>query len=291
MTHRKSIPSSKKTSRVPADAPPAWTARGMDPVYRLWDELNDFPAERIDSAVMHLMKTLAEWTGASGSRWLGLVRVMQGAGARKDILHGWRIRATHRFSTREEHYPKEVACLYDGETRLDEDLHVGMASRTLLADAGRFQVHRMRDGWIDYDVFRRSAHYRLYYQNLGLADRIWVSFPVNADTESIFILDRHRPARHFSARDGHLAGLVLRGVRGFHRRLFLDQGLLLGAAPLSPVERRITRKLLTKLSEKEIATELGQSRTTTHKYVTALYARFGVKSRAGLMGLWLMDSN
>jgi DNA-binding CsgD family transcriptional regulator len=51
--------------------------------------------------------------------------------------------------------------------------------------------------------------------------------------------------------------------------------------------RRIVGKLLTGLSEKEIAASLNQSVSTTHKHITTIYARFGVNGRAALMALWL----
>ena len=52
-------------------------------------------------------------------------------------------------------------------------------------------------------------------------------------------------------------------------------------------DTRALRGLLTSLSEKQIASELGQSYHTTHEYVTAIYRKFGVNNRAALMALWL----
>ncbi len=150
-----------------------------------------------------------------------------------------------------------------------------------------FRAHRMRDGWIPFGEFRRSEHYKLHYTELGISDRIWVSFPLNADTESVFLIDRTGSSPHFSKRDNGLVSAALRGVREFHRRLFLSRGLLIGDSPLSPVSRRIVQKLLTGLTEKEIALSLGQNTATTHKYIKAIYEKFGVNGRAALMSLWL----
>ena len=47
------------------------------------------------------------------------------------------------------------------------------------------------------------------------------------------------------------------------------------------------RRLLTDWSEKNIADDLGQKLDTTHKHVVSIYRKFNVKSRAGLMSLWL----
>lgn len=116
---------------------------------------------------------------------------------------------------------------------------------------------------------------------------IWISFPLNADAESVFMIDRMGPAPHFTLAEVKLSATIHRGIRGFHRRLFMDRALLIGGKPLSPVARRVLQKLLTGMSEKEIAESLGQSASTTHKYVKTIYARFGVNARAALMSLWL----
>jgi DNA-binding CsgD family transcriptional regulator len=79
----------------------------------------------------------------------------------------------------------------------------------------------------------------------------------------------------------------VRGVPGLHRRLFLDNGLFASDKPLSPTERRILRGLLSGRAEKQLAAATGQSLTTLHKYVSALYKRFRVNGRSALMALWL----
>jgi DNA-binding CsgD family transcriptional regulator len=53
------------------------------------------------------------------------------------------------------------------------------------------------------------------------------------------------------------------------------------------MERRIVSLLLTDRAEKEIAAELGQKPATTHKYITGILRKFGVRGRTGLMALWL----
>ena len=111
--------------------------------------------------------------------------------------------------------------------------------------------------------------------------------PVNADAESYFVFDRNDKARRFSARDAALASFALRAIKGFHRQIFLSHGLLVGHTPLSPAQRRVGRLLLTGLSEKQIAVKLGQSFSTEHKHVMAVFQRFGVKSRAAFMAIWL----
>jgi len=155
-----------------------------------------------------------------------------------------------------------------------------------VAGAGKFRVHCLRDGWIPFAEFRRSEHYKLHYTELGITDRTWVSLPLNVDKGSVFLIDRTR-LPHFSNKDVARATMILRGVPALHRQRFLNSGLLIADTPLSPTTRRILHKLLTGLSEKEIAIAMGQPVSTTHTYVRAIYERFGVKSRAALMALWL----
>jgi DNA-binding NarL/FixJ family response regulator len=52
---------------------------------------------------------------------------------------------------------------------------------------------------------------------------------------------------------------------------------------LPPRLRQTLHCLLEGDSEKQVAARLGLSQATTHQYVTALYRRFGVHSRAELM--------
>ena len=264
----------------------------MGAVYELWDELAAFPAKTPDAALVHLLETLVKWTGAENAQWVAAVRVMRGAAVKHDPMRGWRLRAEHLLVPNPDFMNKPIAWLFDRSKRLDPaaldpDLHIGMPTRTLVAGAGKFQIHRLRDGWIDFAAFQRTNHYQCHYREIGITDRIWASFPLNADTESVFVFDRYRTRRRFSERDAALIGVALRGIREFHRRLFLGHGLLIGEAPLTPLQRKVIRGLLTEMSEKELAQEMGQQPRTLHKYITTLYARFGVPGRAGLMAMWL----
>jgi PAS domain S-box-containing protein len=62
---------------------------------------------------------------------------------------------------------------------------------------------------------------------------------------------------------------------------------LLGSAHLAPHEKKVLQLLLTEATEKQIAEQLGLAVSTTHSYVTQIFRKFGVRSRAGLMALWL----
>ena len=259
----------------------------MESVYRLWEDVERFPASETDAALKRLAQGLKKLLKADNVRWMAAVRVLRGAKARKDPLRGWRLRASYRLQPDPKAYHKMVAWFYRRSSRLDPDYQIGLASHAVVAGAGKFRMHRLRDGWIPFREFERSDHYRLHYTQLGITDRVWICLPLNADSESIFLIDRCRSKSRFSKKESLLAAMILRGARGFHRRLFLKHGLLIGEHSLSPVLQIILQKLLTSMTEKEIALSMGQSLTTTHKYIRIIYQRLGVKGRASLMSLWL----
>jgi DNA-binding CsgD family transcriptional regulator len=250
-------------------------------VHALWDALADFPAARIDEARDHLMRTLCGWVGADNAVWIGAVRMAHHAAAARDPQHGWRGRMTHRLVPMPE--IAEAARL----AMFTQDSDPAMTSCAIAAGAGRHRVQRLRDGFVDFAAFSKTRHYRLFYEGMGIRDRIWVASPVNADAESYFLFDIHAGRRRFSAADAGLAYDVLRGLKWFHRSLMLSYGLMLAQTALSPTQRRVLALLLTGKSEKEIAHDLSLTPGTTHQYVVELFRKFMVNSRAGLMALWL----
>lgn len=250
-------------------------------VYRLWDELADFPVTQTDAALVHLMKTVCGWLGADDAVWVGGVHMAGGNGAARDPQYGWRGRVVRRLVNTPEILEKSRQAMRS------QDADPGMTTRAITAEAGQFRVHRLRDGFIDFAAFRRTAHYRTYYEGMGITDRMWVGCPVNEDAESYFLFDHVNSRRRFSAADAALAGSVLRGIKWFHRQLLLSHNLLLAQVPLTPAERRTLFLLLTDKPEMAIAQALGLSPGTVHQYAVEVYRKFGVKGRTGLMALWM----
>jgi len=271
-------------------------------LFSLWRELAAFSAAQTDAALKHLQTWLATAVTADNVIWVGAVRVLAGAAAVDDPFFGWRLRDRRPLHPDpqpyrhllgqyygSEHYGK-LTPTYRSRSHEPKIDHVGLTGRASLAGTGRFRVHRLRDrDWIDFAAFRRTAHYRMYYRDAGILDRIWIGYPVNDRCESFFLIDRYRRAgrRLFTRAEADLAGLAVRSVPGLHRRLFLANGLATGDKPFSPAERRVLAGLLDGLTEKEIAGATGRRAGTTHHYVKGLYARYGVNSRAALMALWL----
>jgi DNA-binding CsgD family transcriptional regulator len=271
----------------------------------LREQLAGFPASGARRALRHLMKWLSCEIDADNIIWIAAIRVLDGSQAKNDPFFGWRLRERYPLHPDPKPYQQVLAQYYQPEhygkltptyrSRSHEPKidHVGMTGRASLAGAGHFRVHRLRDkDWLDFNALRRTEHYRLYFELPGIIDRILVGVPVSSACESFVMIHRHRAQdgsrrKLFTRREAQLAGEIMRGVPELHRRLFLGNGLLTGDKPLSPTERRILNGLLDGLTEKEIASAIGQRFATTHKYVKSLYVRYGVTSRASLMALWL----
>lgn len=266
---------------------PLKTSAAMEAVYALWDDLDQFSPDRSDGALEHLCHRLKDLLKADNVKWVAAVRMLKDETFETDTMRGWRLRAKYDLVPDGEAYEKLIRVMFARQDPAASNFDVGHATAGIIQRMGKFQAHRMRDGWIPFAEFAASQHYKIHYTELGITDRIWTSFPLNADSESVFMLDRMGAAPQFSLAEVKLAATILRGIRSIHRRLFLDRALLIGDKPLNPVARRVLQKLLTGMAEKEIAASLGQSATTTHKYVKTIYERFGVNGRAALMSLWL----
>jgi DNA-binding CsgD family transcriptional regulator len=256
-------------------------ARSVAAVHQLWDELSDFQVAQTDAALMHLMRTLIDWLDADDAMWLAAVRTVSGRAARSDALNGWRVRAVRRFSST----PVVLEAVRKGIR--EQDSTPGMASRALSISAGKFRVHRLRDGFVDLKAFQDTQHFDAFYRRRRIDDRMWCVFPVNRDAESYLAFDHVGSKRRFRASDTELVERALRGIKWFHRKLLLSHNLLVADAPISSSQRRVLLHLLTDRTEKEIAAQLGHTPGTIHQYATDLYRAFGVRGRAGLMQLWL----
>ncbi|TAN47455.1 MAG: LuxR family transcriptional regulator [Methylococcaceae bacterium] len=247
-------------------------------IHGLWDELADFDAARSDEALLHLMGGLCKLARAGNAAWVGAVRM--DTLSPNDMAQGWRPRIVRHL------HPSPPL---DAATREQMDrLEHGAVDETIirnLACAGTFRANRLRD-LVGPEWFA-TPYYRIYYQGVGREDAVWVAFPVNQDAESWFGVFRGPDQPPFSAAERDELAYVLRGLKWFHRQAMLSHGLLVANGPLTPAERRVLRLLLTGLTEKEIADQLGRSHHTIHQWVTSIYRKFGVNNRAALMALWL----
>src|SRR5690606_29715330 len=121
----------------------------LDRIYALWNELAGFPAAAVDGALRHLMSMLADWTRADNVVWVGGVRLRQDAGGERDPQHGWRGRAVTML------HPSPQRLRRSALAARQQDSEPAMTTVALTAAAGRFRVHRLRDGFVDFERFRQ----------------------------------------------------------------------------------------------------------------------------------------
>ena len=249
--------------------------------HAVWDELTDFEAGDAADAVTHLMTFLCEQSGAWNATWAGAVRVNPNSG--DDPLQGWRVAAMRSLHPVPPH-PDEEA--FRDILRLWDQRKIDPSFLLPLRNVGTYRTYSFRrelpPEWFE------SPFYKLHYGSVGTHDAVFVAFPLNQDAESHF---------GFYSRDtftdDQIARLVyaLRGIKWFHRHLMLSHGLLTASSPLTAAERKVLQFLLTDATEKRIALEVDMAASTVHQYVVSIYRKFGVRSRAGLMSLWLNRAN
>lgn len=150
---------------------------------------------------------------------------------------------------------------------------------------------RVRDRAVTYTrrqivadrVYNRSPVFDRYFQPGNVGPRLASIFPTPGGG-AISLLHLHRPPQvpDFSARERAL-------LEFFHGEIgpLVGRALTSAAEPtpesLSPRLRQTLACLVQGDTEKQVAARLGLSRATLHDYVTALYRRFGVNSRAQLL--------
>jgi DNA-binding CsgD family transcriptional regulator len=251
-------------------------------IYRLWDELADFDSGASKEALAHCMGTLCDWIGAQNAFWSGIARMTDKIGNVTDTRHGWRMGGLE-FLYPERLTPKQVKVGVQAFHSNDP----GAPTLAVLAGAGQFRTHSLGSGMVDMKAFQKTEHYDYFYRRKGVADRLWVAFPVSVDAESVFCFATHDAGRSFNSQELQLASDTLRGIKWFHRQLLLSHNLGVGESPLTPAERRILPLLLSGDNEMIIARQLDLTRGTVHQYATGIYRKYGVSSRTEFMAIWL----
>ena len=256
-------------------------------VFALWNALAEYRGAHTGDALAHFFREAVRLLDADSARWCLTVRLGTDALAQNDLCHGWRFRDIVPANPTPELLARLRAFL-DGMDKQDPD-RVGETAINVLRTGGRFRVQTIRENLADFEQFRQTVHYRLYYEPYGITDRMWVGCPINSDVESGFIFDRLECSGkgRFTVDDQAQAAFLLQGINWFHRRLVLSHGVIAGRSPCTPAERKTLGLLLSGRSEKEIADALGLSLGTVHSRITTIYRKFGVRGRAELMALWL----
>jgi DNA-binding CsgD family transcriptional regulator len=257
----------------------------LQAVMQLTYELSEFPAAAPE-ALQHCLDQLVLILGARNAFWIGAVRETPFQG---DGMNGWRPRAVSYLHS-DPHSDRLIAQLMTDQRKnvVDPQTHA------MVALAGNTRAH-LRGELVDNTTWQRSLLYNEVLRPGGVQDRLLGSHFLESSTnsdplaESYIGLDRAPGDKPFGARERNILQLLLTSCPGFKRDLLRARGLIQATSPLSPRECMVLRFLLTDMSEKEIAAELGLTWRTTHQYVVAIQRKFGVRGRVGLMALWLQN--
>lgn len=247
-----------------------------DEIHRIWDGLSDFDMSQPDAAVNWLLATLTKLTGTCNATWAGAIRMDSDDG---DPLRGWRVAASGALRPLDiESDDGQLAGVMDewDRRRIDPSFMLP------LRNVGHFRTYSLRRG-LPVEWFGTPFYHR-HYGTFDIYDVVFIAFPLNADCESHFGFYSRGP---ISEETIERLTYAMRGIKWFHRHLMLSHGLLVVSSPLTPTERRVLHPLLTELSEKQIALRLGLSAAAAHRHVKAIFRKFGVRSRAGLISLLL----
>ncbi len=250
----------------------------LDVLHDLWDTLAQLPASQPEQSLELLLSTIGDLIESEHGFWFSMHRVDDAN--EEDQMLGWRMGPAffHKPLPEDENlYKKTVKDVSDGQP--------GECLIANIRTAGKFRASLIRDR-VPASYFE-SDFYRQNMEGRGFHDSLSVVTPIHEDSEIYVGFMRKKNQLQFTADDLKLVSYGLRGLSWFHRRTLLSYGLELADNPLTATERKVMRRLLTDWSEKNIADDLGQKLDTTHKHVVSIYRKFNVKSRAGLMSLWL----
>lgn len=289
--HAESSPAARADARARGQRPREPDGKekiGDEAIYRLWDQLSDFDAGASDEALDFFLARVCRWLEAENGFWIGAIRIQRGAKARRDALSGWRAGALHVLDREMIDEQQQRAGLRELNREGGEP---GETSRQLTRQAGAFRIATLSSGTlVDLDAFKETEHYKRYYQDLKVCDRMWVVLPINPEAEAYYCFDKRGTRRRFTDADMALVARATRGIKWFHRRLHLSHGLGISERALAPAERRVLQAVLSGKTEKQISEQLGLSPGSVHQYIVALCRAFGTRGRAELMALWITHS-
>lgn len=249
-----------------------------DDIYRLWDELADFPVDRPDDAIDHLLARLCRIFDCGNALFAVVVRLP--APPEGDLLDGWRPRVARPL-----HPTPAVAASV--KTRVDKLMKSEADAASIVAVAGnepflaRLLFEVMPPEWFDGPFYRR------HYLEVGHADQLSARCAISDDVRTHLFLYRGPDSPRFTADIKAPFTLAIRGLRWLQYRFVLSHGIHAASAPLTPAERAVLLALLGGKTEKQIAQATGKSRNTVHIHVKSIYYKFGVRNRPALTALWL----
>ncbi|MBT9586822.1 helix-turn-helix transcriptional regulator [bacterium] len=131
---------------------------------------------------------------------------------------------------------------------------------------------------VDDSTWSRSSHVNEGWRAFGLNEGAVSSVALGPQVEGFFSITRRWGTPPFGLDQIKLLQLLHHATAWLDRRDWRE-------AQLAPRLQSVYRQLLGEASEKEIATRLGLSVRTVHKYTEQIYRQLAVRSRAELMAM------
>jgi len=273
------------------DAPAPFASRGASEYFarvvererllrlaRLVGELGEMPAAHADETIGHLLEHTCRLIDASDA--LLCLGFRDARHAPSDPLRGWRSTRAIRFGPNAERDGRLLDAWYHHRPNLPLDHGIVTLSRAQHVLAVR-QIELLASASGDQGPVLDLL------DACGIDDRILATRPIADGVKLLFGAYRRRGAPRFAADDAQLVEALMTAIAAPARRIALANGILGTTRPLTVRERQVLRHLLEGRNEKQSALELGLAPRSLHHHVSALYGKFGVRSRAELMALFL----
>lgn len=254
------------------------TSSDLEALRQLWGELAEFPVAQSGAALEHALARLGGLIGVERIWWIGTRHVSTASGV---PWQGWQVMMLRYLNGTEDDRATVDRLMQRAQNNQAPRFH---ALRAALDE--RCHVERPCDLMTDAEWYR-DWYYHEILKPVGQDGQMVGTYRIDDKLAAHVGMDRTSGARPFSDRDRDFLTLFLAGAPALQRELFRSHGLEGGHGVLSPRARSVLKLLLTDLSEKQIAAELGLTVRTTHQNVTAVLRHFGVSGRRGLMALFL----
>lgn len=250
----------------------------VDNIYRLWDELVDFPASQPDEALRHLLSRLCEIFECQNALFAVVVKLP--VPPEGDLLNGWRPRLHRALAPR----PALTASL---DARVARLMKSESDTASIISSAGnepfliRLLFESLPGQWF------KGEYYKRHYLDVGHADQLSARCAINDDIRTHLFLYRGSKEPRFTPDIKTPFSMAIRGLKWFLYRFVLSHGIHVASAQLTPAERSVLLALLGSETEKQIAESMGKSQNTVHIHVKSIYHKFGIRNRPALTALWL----
>ncbi len=201
----------------------------------------------------------------------------------RDILNGWRpIEVTYINPTAQDQKVRKI--IEATIENQDETTHEGL--RAHMPHTGKHRSMLWSE-LIPGQRLTESEKYDELFAPMGIIDRMFGILNIDPQLEVYFCMDRSTGQELFDEDDRAFITMVLSTTWPHTIRYCQSMGFLEEQECLSPREQETLELLLQGFTEKEIAAKLGVTPRSAHQYVTIIYRKLKVNSRAQLMSRWL----